>query len=154
MLEVMHMSVEKLLLSLIVGGMIIMVVCVRPLLSQHLQPNNRTEFGKLIEGISIQAWNRYNRVAFVSIALLLILDFIQFAIGNKYSYWDLVIETIILFLLLLKFTLDKSLMKRLMKFGNDAVQSAEQNKGHRLVEMLSKFILILSIILIILPSQG
>lgn len=52
------MSVERILLSLIIGGMIIMAVCVRPFLLRQLKHTDRTEFGDLIEGISINAWNR------------------------------------------------------------------------------------------------
>lgn len=153
MLEVILMSVERVLLSLIVGGMIIMAVCVRPLLLPQLTRKDRSEFGNLIEGISINAWNSYNKVAFVATAVMLVLDFIRIAIGIKYTYWDLVLKTIMLFLLLLKFTLDKSLKKRLFEYGNDAINSSEQNKGHLLVELLSKGILILSVILTILPFQ-
>ncbi|WP_428911835.1 hypothetical protein [Niallia sp. Krafla_26] len=150
MLEVILMSVDRILLSLIIGGMIIMVVCVRPLLLQQLTRKDSTEFSNLVEGISINAWNRYNKVAFAAIVVMLVIDLIQFTMGNKYTYGDLVLEIIILFLFLLKFTLDYSLKKRLSQYGNAAVNSSEQNRGHWLVELLSKVILVISIVLTML----
>lgn len=153
MFEVILMSVERFLLALIVGGGIIMAVCVRPLLLQNLKQKDKQAFVNLIEGISINVWNRYNIVAFVATAIMLALDILRIIIRIKYSYWELVLETIILFLLFLKITLDKSLKKRLLEYGNSAINSSEQNKGHQLVELLSKVILLLAIILLIIPLQ-
>lgn len=151
MLEGILMSVDRVLLSLIVGGMIIMAGCVRPLLIQQLTRKDNSEFSNLIEGLSINAWNRYNNLAFAATAVMLVLDIIRMAIGIKYTYWGLVLKAIILVLFFLKFTLDTSLKKRLLEYGNAAINSSEQKKGHHLVEMMSKGILIFSVILTILP---
>lgn len=153
MLDVILMSIEKILLAIIVGGMIIMAACVRPLLLQQLSRKGAPEIVKLIEGISINAWNRYNRVAFAAAAVMIILDFIRIGKRIQYSYWHLGLEVIILFLLFLKFAIDKTLKKRLIENGDAAVNSSEQNKGHYLVELLSKLILIVAIIVTVFPFK-
>lgn len=153
MLEVTLMSIERVSLAIIVGGGIIMATCVRPLLLQQLSRKDRTEIVKLTEAISINAWNRYNRVAFAATTVMVVLDFFRIVMGIQYSYWHLGLAAIILLLLLWKFIVDKSLKKRLMEKGDAAVNSIKQNKGHRLVELLSKIILVLAIILTILPFQ-
>lgn len=153
MLEVILMSIERVSLAIIVGGGIIMATCVRPLLLQQLLRKDRTEIVKLTEAISINAWNRYNRVAFAAITVMVVSDFIRIGMRIHYSYWHLGLASIILLLLLWKFVVDKLLKKRLMEKGDAAVNSIEQNKGHRLVELVSKIILILSLLLIILPFQ-
>ncbi|AIE61727.1 hypothetical protein [Bacillus methanolicus] len=153
MLEVILMSIERVSLAIIVGGGIIMAACVRPLLLQQLSRKDRTEIVKSTEAISINAWNRYNKVAFVATTVMMVLDFIRIGMRIQYSYWHLGLVAIILLLLLWKFIVDKSLKKRLLEKGDAAVNSSEQNKEHRLVELLSKIILVLAIILTVLPFQ-
>ena len=153
MLEEILMSIERVLLALIVGGGIIMASCVRPLLIQQLSRKDKPEIVTSIEAISINAWNRYNRVAFVATAVMMGIDLIRIGMRIQYSNWHLSSEAIILILLLFKFTIDKTLKKRLLEKGEAAVNSSSQNNGHNLVEFLSKIILVLAIILTVLPFQ-
>ena len=150
MFNVLSMAVEQFLLSLIIGGMIILVICVRPLLLKQLARKDQKEVHSLIEEISINSWNRYNKVAFVAITIILVLDIMQFIIEKNLSYWNLVLEVIVLLLFLLKLIVDKSLIKRLSQYGNDAVHSSEQKSEHRLMELVSIVILLLAIILLFL----
>ena len=151
MLETIFMSIEQISLAIIVGGGIIMAVCVRPLLLQQLSRKDRPEMISIIETISINAWNRYNRIAFAAIVIIMVLDLLRIGVNIQYSFWHLGLVFIILLLLLWKHIVDHSLKKRLLEMGDTAVNSAEQNKEHHLVELLSKIILVLAVILIVLP---
>ncbi|MDX8367996.1 hypothetical protein [Cytobacillus sp. IB215665] len=153
MLEIILISIERILLAVIVGGGIIMAASVRPLLLQQLSHKDRLEIVNSIEAISIMAWNRYNKVAFVATTIIMFLDLIRFGIGIQYSYWHLILVSIIQLLFLWKLIVDNSLKKRLIEVGEAAVNSLEQNHEHRLVELLSKIIFVSAIILIILPFE-
>lgn len=51
-----------------------------------------------------------------------------------------------------KLAVDKQLKQRLNTYAADAVGSKEQNAGHRLVERLTKLILVIALILVVLPE--
>ncbi len=70
---------------------------------------------------------------------------------EDFSFVHFSLITIVLLLLLWKLSIDKKLSSRLEKQSSNAVGSAEQNEGHRQVELLSKLILILILTVSLLP---
>lgn len=152
MLEMFLRAFETLFVSLIIGGGVIMAACVRPFLLHVLSGKDKSpELISTVESISIQAWSRYNRYAFFSSLSLLLLEGIRIFTESSYSYWHIGIVGVIILAFIRKFAIDHQLSSRLQKNGSSAVGSIEQNMGHRQVELLSKIILLLAVIVAILP---
>ena len=152
MFEMILIAPETLCVGLMIGGGVIMAACVRPFLLHVLANNSNSEIVSTVEGISIKAWNRYNRYAFFSSIILLLLDGIRFFTGLKYSLWHVGIMIIIVLAFARKFAIDRQLSIRLQENSSSAVGSEAQNASHRQVELLSKIILFLAIITVILPK--
>ncbi len=70
-------SIDRLSLALIVGGGVMMAAGVRPLLLPILAQRDSTALAATIEGISINAWNRYNRYAFLATGTLAAIDIVR-----------------------------------------------------------------------------
>lgn len=151
MLEVLLHVLETIGMSLIIGGGIIMAACVRPLLLPLLSTDENPKLASTIEGISIKAWNGYNRYAFLASILLLLLEGIRFLTGLPFSYWHAGVISLIVLALSRKLMVDRQLSLRLQTASTHAIGSVEQNAGHRQVELLSKMILLLAIITVIVP---
>ena len=141
------MAFEQVALAMIIGGGIVMAVCVRPLLLRLLSHKDRPEMVHLAEALSIHAWNRYNRAALA----ILMLDLTRMGAGIHYTAWHVCLSGTILVLFFVKFVVDRSLRKRLEEKGSAAVDSFEQKRGHCLVELLSKVILVLAICVTVFP---
>jgi hypothetical protein len=152
MIEMLFHFLETLFIGLIIGGGVIMAACVRPFLLQVLSGGGNRELVSTVEGISIKAWNRYNRYAFFSSLLLLLLDLIRYFAGLGNPLWHMGILGIIVLAFLRKFQIDRQLSVRLQEKPLAAAGSAEQNAGHRQVERLSKIILFLAVIAVVLPK--
>lgn len=152
MLNTILLIIERFSLALIVGGGVIMAACVRPLLLQQLSRREYPELVSSVEGISIGAWNRYNRYAFISTVILVILGLIRILLGIDLPYWKLGLSMVMFVLLLWKFVIDAKLKTRLQEIGDAAVGSEQQRAGHRQVELLSKIILVLAVVLTILSE--
>lgn len=58
MMNLTLLAFEKLALTIILGGGIIMAACVRPLLIEKLSQRSDSNLVTTIEGISIGAWNK------------------------------------------------------------------------------------------------
>lgn len=143
---------ENLALAVIVGGAIVMAAAVRPLLSEKLASSSDSGWVATIEEISIHAWNKYNRLALASAVLLLVVDTIRFLGQLSSAYWHLGLTLLMLAALIGKLIVDKQLKQRLSTYAAEAVDSKEQNAGHRQVERLTKLILVLALLLVILPQ--
>ncbi|USG63334.1 hypothetical protein NDK47_14180 [Brevibacillus ruminantium] len=153
MLEWTMRVLEILCYGLIIGGGVIMAVCVRPLLLPLLSSDKTPDVVSLIEGISIQAWNRYNRYAFYSSLVLLLLNVIYFlSAAAPSSLFHVAIMLLVVLGFARKFSIDRQLRTRLEENAHAAVGSIEQIAGHRQVELLSKIILILTLIALIFPK--
>ncbi|AZK45378.1 hypothetical protein [Paenibacillus lentus] len=144
-------AIENVVLGLIVGGAIVMAAGVRPLLSDRLALSVETGMAPLFEEISINAWNRYNRLAFAAAVLLFFVDMIRLLSALSSAYWHLGLTLLMLAALIGKLVIDKQLKQRLSTYGAAAVNSKEQNAGHRQVEWLTKLILVIALLLVILP---
>ncbi|GIP60832.1 hypothetical protein [Paenibacillus woosongensis] len=145
-------AIENFALAIIVGGGIVMAAAVRPLLSAKLAISTGSDVAPVFEEISINAWNRYNRLALLSAAALLIVDVIRVLTRLSSAYWHLVLAFLMLAALIGKLAVDKQLKQRLNTYAADAVGSKEQNAGHRLVERLTKLILVIALLLVVLPE--
>jgi hypothetical protein len=152
MLSMILLAIENLALALIVGGGIVMATSVRPLLLEKLSQRSDPNLVSTIEGISINSWNKYNRLAFVSALLLAVVDLIRLSSNLSFAYWHLGLTILMVLALIRKFAIDKQLKLRLNTSAAAAVGSREQNAGHRHVELLSKMILIFALLLMILPK--
>ncbi len=152
MFEMFLYALETLCIGLIIGGGVIMAACVRPFLLHVLFNSRNSEIVSTVEGISIKAWNRYNRYAFFSSLFLLLFDAIRFFAGLTYSFWHVGIMSIIVLAFVRKFAIDRQLSIRLQENSSAVVGSEAQNAGHRQVELLSKIILFLAIIAVIVPK--
>lgn len=151
MMNLTLLAFEKLALTIILGGGIIMAACVRPLLIEKLSQRSDSNLISTIEGISIGAWNKYNRFAFVAALTLMLIDVLRLISGLTSEFWHFGITLLIAIALIRKFMIDKQLQNRLINNGPATVGSKEQNDGHFQVELLSKAILILALMLIIFP---
>ncbi|ERI10696.1 hypothetical protein HMPREF0083_01200 [Aneurinibacillus aneurinilyticus ATCC 12856] len=149
MMQMVLLWIERLALALIVGGGIIMAAGIRPLLIPLLGERGNPALVSIIEKLSISAWNRYNRYAFLSIVLVVIIDILRIVTELPFSYWHAAIAIVIMIALLGKLAIDRELRLRLQEKSAEVVGSIEQNTGHRRVELLTKIILILAIILTI-----
>lgn len=139
--------IEKLLLSLIVGGGIVLAACVRPFISLALAGNDQA-IKETVENISISYWNRYNRLALISISLFALLEVVGLFIHALTSSVSLGLAVAILLMLVRKLVVDSTLRRRLQT-NPGAVGSEEQNRGHREVELLSKLIIVLALVLLL-----
>ncbi|WP_232697520.1 hypothetical protein [Brevibacillus daliensis] len=151
MLNLFLLAIENLALTIIFGGGIIMAAGVRPLLIEKLSMRSDPKLVSAIEEISINAWNRYNRFAFIAALLVTIVDLVRLISGLSFEYWHICLNILIVLAFIRKFAIDKQLKNRLNISGATVVGSKEQNDGHRQVEFLSKAILIFSLLLIVLP---
>ena len=151
MLNLFLLAIENLALAIIFGGGVIMAVGVRPLLLEKLSIRSNSKMVSAIEEISINAWNRYNRFAFISALLVAIVDLVRLISGLSFEYWHICLNILMMLAFIRKFAIDKQLKNRLNMNGATIVGSKEQNDGHRQVEFLSKAILIFSLLLIVLP---
>lgn len=152
MLNLIFLAIERLAIAFIVGGGVIMAICVRPLLLQHLSRREHPELVSNVEGISIGAWNRYNRFALISTVILVVLGFIRILLRIQFSYWETGLSLVMFVLLLRKIAIDRKLKARLHEIGDAAVGSEQQKAGHRQVELLSKVILVVAVVSIVLPE--
>ncbi|WP_110929888.1 hypothetical protein [Paenibacillus bouchesdurhonensis] len=144
-------AIENVALALIVGGAIVMAAGVRPLLSDKLALGSDSGMAPTFEEISINAWNRYNRLAFAAAVLLLVVDMIRLLGQLSSVYWHMGLTLLMLVALIGKLAVDKQLKLRLNTYAAAAVNSKEQNKDHRKVERLTKLILVIAVLLVILP---
>jgi len=151
MLNMFLQAILTLALTIIFGGGIIMAAAVRPLINGKLSSISDPNMTAVIEEISIHAWNKYNRFAFFAALLLVLIDLIRLTSGLSTAYWHLGISLLMVVAFMRKFAIDKQLKNRLQSNGGAIVGSKEQTAGHRQVELLSKLILVASLILIILP---
>lgn len=151
MLNLFLLAIEKLTLTIIFGGGVIMAAGVRPLLIEKLSQRSDSNLVSTIEGISINAWNKYNRFAFIASLILTIVYVARLISGLSFEYWHFCIAMLMVLALIRKFAIDKQLKNRLNISGSATVGSKEQNDGHRQVEFLSKVILIFALLLIVLP---
>lgn len=145
-MEILFRVLETLCVGIIIGGGVIMATCVRPLLLPILSNSKNPELIATIEDISIKAWNKYNRYAFLASLCLLFLDGMRFFMAFPCSYWHAGIVSIIVLAFMKKFTIDRQLSIRLQTNSSNAVGSVAQNAGHRQVERLSKIILFLAVL--------
>lgn len=81
----------------------------------------------------------------------MLIDVLRLISGLTLEYWHFGITLLIAIALIRKFAIDKQLQNRLINNGPASVESKEQNDGHFQVELLSKAILILALMLIIFP---
>lgn len=150
MLEWLLHGLEIILVGLIVGGGIVMAVCVRPFLLRQQSNSDSREFISMIESISIKAWSKYNFYAFLSTFLLLALDGIRYFFGLSFSYWHIILIGMVFFAFIWKFLIDHQLTIRVEKNASAAIGSTEQNANHQQAEFLSKAILVMAIFSIFL----
>ncbi|GAA0135212.1 hypothetical protein YSY43_20520 [Paenibacillus sp. YSY-4.3] len=145
-------AIENFALALIVGGAIVMAAAVRPLLSEKLALSSDSGMASTLEEISINAWNKYNRLALASTVLLSVVDMIRIIGRLSAAYWHMGLTLLMLAALIGKLAIDKQLKQRLNTYAADAVGSKEQNTGHRQVEWLTKLILVIALLLVLLPE--
>lgn len=145
-------AIENVALALIVGGAIVMAAAVRPFLSGRLALSSDEQIASTLEEISINSWNRYNRLALASAVALMTVDVIRFLSQLSSAYWHLGLTILMLAALIGKLAVDKQLKQRLNTYAATAVNSKEQNAGHRQVERLTKLILVIALLLVILPQ--
>lgn len=145
-------AIENLALAIIVGGAIVMAAAVRPLLSEKLVLSSNSGMVATLEEISIKAWNKYNRLALASTVLLTVVETIRLLGQLSSAYWHLGLTLLMLAALIGKLVVDKQLKQRLSTYAAEAVDSKEQNAGHRQVERLTKLILVIALLLVILPE--
>jgi hypothetical protein len=143
-------GVERILLALIIGGGIVMASCVRPLFLEVLNGESKDSTVILIERISINAWNKYNRIALLSTLIILALELVFIALGWSYTYIHLGIVILMVIALIRKLQVDQKLKNRVKIHDVSNVVSAEQKSGHREVELLSIGILILALLMMII----
>lgn len=153
MMQMVLLWIERLALAVIVGGGVVMAAGVRPLFAPILAERGNAALVSTIENLSISAWNRYNRYAFLSIVLVIIIDVLRIVAGLTFSYWHIAMAIAIMIALLGKLVIDRKLQSRLREKSIEAVGSTEQNTDHRRVELLTKIILILAIILTVFPIE-
>jgi hypothetical protein len=120
-------------------------------INDKLSQRSHSKLVSTIEGISINAWNKYNRFAFIAALNITIVDLVRLISGLSFEYWHFCITILMVFTLIGKLAIDKQLKNRLSTSGAAIVGSKEQNEGHRQVEFLSKVILIFALLLIVLP---
>ncbi|WP_019638916.1 hypothetical protein [Paenibacillus fonticola] len=152
MFTILLQAIENVALALIVGGAIVMAAAVRPFLSEKLALSSDAGLVATLEEISINSWNRYNRLALASAAALTVVDIIRFLTQLSAAYWHLGLTLLMLTALTGKLAVDKQLKLRLNTHAAAAVNSEEQNRGHRQVERLTKLILVIALLLVILPQ--
>ncbi|CAJ1000844.1 hypothetical protein [Brevibacillus aydinogluensis] len=151
MLNLVLAAMERLALTVIVGGGVVMAAGVRPLLLSILAKPGQPDLAETVEGLSINAWNRYNRFALWAAIVVAVVDLVRIVTGLAFSWWHVGLILTIFVALLGKLLIDQTLKTRLNETGAEAVGSAEQRAGHRRVEFLSVVILVLAVLLVILP---
>ncbi len=147
-IDLLFLTLQKILLAIIIGGGIIMASAVRPLFLATLQAQALPLAP--IEQMHIAAWNRYNqRSLFAALAFSLL------EILHQVSHWHLDVLPLLCSLLLLlafsrKLAVDRRLRKLVEEHHELAVGSATQQAGHREVEILSIVILFLALVNLVL----
>jgi hypothetical protein len=129
-------SVEILCLSVIVGGGIVLGGGVRP---QFIKAMKQSKAVHELETLHINSWNEYNRFSLFSVIILLAAQIIF----RSFHVYQLSLSITLLILFLSKIGIDTKLRNRSLE--NDHVAALEeQRKGHKMVEVLSIVILLLS----------
>ncbi|WAH39345.1 hypothetical protein [Alicyclobacillus dauci] len=128
-----------------------MAAGVRPLLLPLLTGRVDSPVVPVLEQLSIDAWNRYNRFSLAAALVFFATEVLRVATGLSTTYWQLGLIAPVVAAFIGKLVIDKRLKTRLQELGDEAVTSEQQQAGHRRVELLSMFILILSVVLLVLP---
>jgi len=152
MFNLILLAIEKLALTIVLGGGIVMAAAVRPVLQKKLKHVSNMSVLYNVEGISIQAWNRYNRYSFMAVILVAIVELVRLISGYSTQYWYIGVALFIIVLFIGKLLIDKKLTNNLNSEGASAVGSNKQSRGHHQVELLSKFILVFALVLMVIPN--
>lgn len=150
-METVLQTFEKVVLAIILGGGIGLASNMRPNIMRQLQKNKDQQAGPIIERISIDSWNSYNRSALWYTILFLIFQVIRWTTPLENSLFHLLGVTVMLAIWLRKLAADKNLKARTENEEATYVTSADQQKGHREVEVLSKALLVITFALFISP---
>jgi hypothetical protein len=141
---------ERVCEALILGGGIVMGAGVRKaiqgVLGQKQQYGNETV--ATVETLSIQMWNQYNRLALISIVVLVVLEGLKSVLGYEMDAIAAICIGLNVLTLLRKLIVDRKLRARVDATQAQAVGSAEQARGHREVEILSMLLFLSTFVLL------
>lgn len=148
MIDLLFLSLQKILLAIIIGGGIIMASAVRPLFLATMQAQALPIAP--IEQMHIAAWNRYNQRSLLAALLFVLLELLRQASTGQYHLLPLLGSFLLLLAFLRKLAVDRRLKRRVEEEQELAVGSSAQEAGHREAEILSIVILLLALVNLVL----
>jgi hypothetical protein len=145
-------ALERLALALVFGGGVIMSSCVRPILLQALSAKGQTvtAVATTIDGIRVHSWERYNRMAFIAVVVLVIVEVIRSISVGGVAYIAIGLSLFLGIALVRKMIVDHRLKTRLLLEASASAPLVGSSERREL-EVLSISILILSSILMLWP---
>jgi hypothetical protein len=146
-------ALERLTLALVFGGGIVMGSCVRPILLQALTGKVQVlpAVTTTVDGIRIHSWERYNRMAFCAVLVLVVVQIIRSVRAGGITYIPMALSLLLVLALVRKLLVDQRLNARLSQETATNLSLVGVNERREL-EVLSISILILSLLLILWPG--